>query len=111
MKIKTIWNENQLQFDNVVNSAMEEGYQLVRRDVLVDHDRLDDSVFYAELILPDPAPEAFHPLDLLHQVQTFCLSQAVEDCHANKCPLAAWCDQVREGGVDPSDWDLPEVLT
>ncbi len=107
MKIKTIVQHNPDQFDKDVNKAMGDGYLLERRELVVGN---SETAHYAQLVLPDPVPEATNPLDLLSQVQTFCLSQAVEDCHANKCPLAAWCDQVREGGVDPSDWELPEVL-
>lgn len=117
MKIKTIiqkvTDEGLKKFDQQVNDAIAEGWILGKRDVLPGVD-LGGAYFvphlYAELVMldPEPEPEATDPLDLLNQVKAFCLSQAVEDCHANKFPLAAWCDQIREG-CDPTDWILPEV--
>jgi hypothetical protein len=55
MKIKTVWNVNNINFDDKVNTLLAEGWELVRREVIVDHNRLDDSVFYAELVLDDEA--------------------------------------------------------
>lgn len=113
MKIKTIARnfDNVDDFDNKVNAAMDEGWQLSRRTVLsATTETRPRRLLYAELVMldPEPEPEATDPLDLLRQVNAFCLSQPIEDCHAHKCPLATWCDQLREGN-DPSDWDLPEV--
>lgn len=108
MKIKTIVRGLPVDFDESVNEALENGYLLERREVLPD--AVAGFKHYAQLILPDPVPEATDPRDLLRQVRAFCHSQPIEDCHANKCPLAAWCDQIREG-CDPSDWNLPDEVT
>ena len=117
MKIKTIrWKLDYAeQFDEELNQALADGYQLVRREIVPGF-RLDGgsylhNMLYAELVLPDPPaePETIDPLDLLRQVRAVCLSQSVEDCQASKCPLAAWCEQLREGG-DPTDWDLSGMV-
>jgi hypothetical protein len=111
MKIKTIarnfdWVK---EFDDLVNDAIEDGWQLARRDVLPAHSQ-GRRMLYAELVKlePEPEPETVDPLDLLRQVKEFC--RGVDACI--NCPLADWCQQLRKGG-DPTDWDLPapEVLT
>ena len=108
MKIKTIWTAKLTRFDDDVNNAMAEGYQLVRRDVLVDTNCLNDSVLYAELIQPDPEPEP-EPVQIdwikaLHIVKAACLAHKGP---CNDCPMTNWCDQLQSGG-DPTDWKLPE---
>ena len=109
MKIKTIWRENPRSFDEEVNEEMKKGYELVRRDVLVDTNCLGDSVFYAELIQPDPAPEpdqgAIDPFQALHIVKAACQAHN-EPC--NTCPMIDWCRQL-DNCNDPTDWVLPEV--
>ena len=109
MKVKTIWRENPRTFDKEVNEEMEKGYQLVRRDILVDTNCMGDSVFYAELVLPDPAPEP-EPVEIdgiqaLHIVKAACLAHKGP---CNDCPMTDWCEQLQIGG-DPTDWELPEV--
>lgn len=50
-QIKTIWQVRNDKFDEHVNRWLSEGWELVRREVLIDRKCLDDSVFYAELEL------------------------------------------------------------
>lgn len=115
MKIKTIKNrlDNVVSFDNDLNKALEEGYQLVHRG-LVPGFRLDGggylhNMLYAELVLPDPAPEPetvhnFDPFQALRQVKQFC--EAQKKC--GECPLYNWC-KLTDDYHDPTDWELPEV--
>lgn len=108
MKIKTIWTRDLTGFDNQVNEALAEGYQLTRREVLLDTANLDHSVLYAELVKLDPPaePETPDPLDLLRQVREACLQIPSGGCNPETCPMFGWCEQLRRGG-DPTDWVLP----
>ena len=109
MKIKTIWRKNPRSFDEEVNEEIEKGYQLVRREVLVDTNCLGDSVFYAELIKQDPAPDPEpverYAIQALHIVKDACLSHQGP---CNDCPMTEWCERLAYGG-DPTDWELPEL--
>lgn len=51
LEIKTIWSELAYsnQFDTKVNSALAEGWELVRRDVLPRQVEHSDTLLYAEL--------------------------------------------------------------
>lgn len=115
MKIKTIKNrlDNAVSFDKELNQALAEGYQLVRRDIVPGF-RLDcgnylHNMLYAELVLPDPAaePETVDPVNLLRQVQEFCLSVPPSECNADRCPLAPYCQAIQEGQT-PDEWVFPE---
>ncbi len=110
MKIKTIVHNYPDHFDDLVNEALEEGYLLEHRG-LMPPNRAGETLHYAQLVLPDPPaePAPFDPGLALHQVQTFCHSIPVEKCNAGDCPLRYWCAAL-EGGGDPTDWDLSEVV-
>lgn len=114
MKIKTIWTTYPATFDDQVNAALEEGWRLVRREVLQDPHCMDDSALYAELVLPDPEPEPepepLHPdpVDALRTVRDFCAGMSLEKCLTTGCPLSPWCHIFTEDGISPSDWKLPE---
>lgn len=107
MKIKTITGSGPYTFDEAVNKAIANGYQLVRRDVLVSTVKPEDSILYAELVLPEPAPEpeTIDPFQALHIVKAACLAHK-EPCNA--CPMIDWCRQL-DNCNDPTDWELPEV--
>lgn len=96
MKIKTIIGTEPADFDPKVNAALDEGYQLIRRDVVRIAD--NNSRLYAELILPDaPAePDLDAAMDLIK-----------EECNRHlsccECPLQDRCDC-----EPPSVWDVPE---
>jgi hypothetical protein len=109
MKIKTIWTTRVSDFDDSVNNAMEDGYQLTRREVLPDPRDLEGSVLYAELVLPDQPdePETDDPIEALRTVQRVCLAVSGDDCGTDRCHLRKFCDRLRDGG-DPTDWDLSE---
>lgn len=117
MKIKTIRErlDNAEDFDKEANDAMAEGWQLVKRAVLpaiaLTAGTYANRMLYAELVLPDPPaePAPFDPFEALHQVREFCGSIPPQECQAGNCPLRAWCNE-STGGLDPADWDLPEVL-
>lgn len=117
MKIKTIRNrlDNAQDFDQELNTALADGYQLVRRDVIPGF-RLDGgnylhNMLYAELVQldPEPDPEAqpLDPMDAVYAIKATCDAMPLKDCQGGRCPLYVWCCQL-EGGRDPSDWDLPK---
>lgn len=106
MKILTVIADTVEDFDAQVNEALEKGYLLGRRGpAQVGH----SVALYAELVQldPEPAPET-GPIQALHQVREFCNSVHPHDCGTDRCPLNAWCMQLRHGG-DPTDWDLPDL--
>lgn len=115
MKIKTIcrnfdWVE---EFDQLVNEAINDGWHLVKREVLPGVAGVSNSrrLLYAELVQldPEPEPEAqpLDPIDAVHAIKATCDAIPLKDCQGGRCPLYVWCCQL-EGGRDPSDWDLPE---
>lgn len=108
MKIKTIWRQRPATFDSDVNDAMEAGWKLTRREVLVDRDNLGSSVLYAELVLPDPVPEPEQgdPVEALRCIRDFCGTVPMEKC-LTECPLSAWCDIYTGDGISPADWQIP----
>jgi hypothetical protein len=108
MKIKTIWDTRPDRFDESVNKHLEEGMTLARREVIPDTKDLDRSVFYAELVKLDPPaePETTDPFDAVRAIKATCEGVSLEDCHACRCPLSAWCRKMPDG-YDPTDWDIP----
>lgn len=113
MKIKTIRQrlDNAAEFDQQLNEALENGYQLAHRG-LVPGFRLDGggylhNMLYAELVLPDPEPkqETLDTFQALHIVKEACLAHSGP---CSECQLLDWCAQLSNGG-DPTDWELPEV--
>lgn len=110
MKIKTVFNQSAAAFDDEVNAALGEGYQLVRR--------LSDQPegFIAELVLLDP-PDADPEPELMdaqvvaavRTIKAYCDTVTGEDCLGNRCPLAPLCDQLKEG-KRPDEWKLPEEV-
>ncbi len=113
MKIKTIWTASNFNFDEKVNRLLEEGWLLGKRDVFLDTEDLDNSVFYAELVqldeadkLPaepvDPAP--VDPLEALRDVREFC--DTTREC-TEDCRLYAFCNKHLPSCEGPADWDLP----
>ena len=117
MKIKTIVvNTHDADiFDNLVNTQLANGYQLLRRDIIpgfpLDGGEYVYHKMYAELVLPDPPAEqeTFDPALALHRVQTFCHSVDQNDCGTDRCPLNGWCQRLRDC-ADPTDWDLSEEV-
>ena len=115
MKIKTIRTrlDNVEEFDKQLNEALENGYQLAHRGLVpgfrLDGGRYLHNMLYAELVLPDPAPdpepETIDPFQALHIVKAACLAHK-EPCNA--CPMIDWCRQL-DNCNDPTDWELPEV--
>lgn len=108
MKIKTIVKAGPDTFDESVNTALEAGYQLKHRGLLPPNER-GVVAHYAQLVLPDPAPE-HEPVEIdgiqaLHIVKAACLAHKGP---CNDCPMTDWCEQLQSGG-DPTDWELPEV--
>ena len=116
MKIKTIvrnfdWVE---EFDQLVNAAIDEGWRLVKREVIPGVAGVNTNsrrLLYAELVQldPEPVPEAqpMDPIDAVYAIKATCDAIPLKDCQGGRCPLYVWCCQL-EGGRDPSDWDLPK---
>lgn len=91
MKIKTIVEPYAKDFDIAVNAALDEGYQLVRRDVHHDH-------HYAQLEKYDePAP--LNPIIAAHAVHEECMRH--DSCR--DCPLDGICDN-----ASPAEWFCSE---
>lgn len=105
MKIKTIVQNSPDTFDEQVNKALEAGYLLERREVLVPNTS-GTAAHYAQLVLPDsPAdPETADIFQALHTIKAACLAQPRCDI----CPLTDWCGRLGLGG-DPTDWELPDL--
>jgi hypothetical protein len=97
-------------FDDLVNTALTEGYILEHRGLLPpDVEGL--SAHYAQLIkLDEPTePVPVDPVQALQSVKEFCKNTPADIC-VNSCPLYGWCQRYT-GATDPAEWDLPEVAT
>lgn len=107
MKIMTIAKRDPYTFDEYVNKALEEGYQIEHRAVLQTN--RDEILHYAQLVQPDPAPEpeakVADPFEALRTVKAACLAHSGP---CNECPMTDWCERLAYGG-DPTDWVIPEV--
>lgn len=110
MKIKTITGRLNYpdDFDREVNDAQEDGWRLVKREVLPGTPGNPNSprLLYAELVQldPEPEPEA-QPLDPIG-----CLEALRKFCAGNKCdtcPLDDWCPVWLPRNEGPADWELP----
>lgn len=116
MKIKTISHrfDRVEEFDDQVNRALEEGWRLVKREVIPGAPN-DYARVYAELVQLDPEPEVAEPQPVdpcvaIRVLRDTCEAVPVADCGSDRCPLYAWCEGLRKGG-DPTDWVIPgEVL-
>lgn len=109
MKIKTVWDSGKSAFDNKVNDLLANGWQLTRREVLVDRHDMSGSVFYAELVQLDPLPEPEQggPVEALRNIRDYCEAMPTEKCLTPDCPLSPWCHVFTEDGISPADWRIP----
>lgn len=111
MKIKTIWEHlrNWETFDSAVNAAMEEGWNLVKRERQPAVSENAGTILYAELVKLDPVPEPEQPdpLEALRNIRDFCEAMPTEKCLTPGCPLSPWCHNYTEDGISPSDWLVP----
>lgn len=117
MKIKTIARnfDHVNEFDRKVNEALAEGWHLVKREVIPgvsDNSENGRRLLYAELAQLDPVPEVaepqpMDPLDAVRVIKATRKGVPPKDCHADRCPLSAWCQKMPDG-YDPVDWDIPE---
>lgn len=110
MKIKTIirnfdWVE---EFDKEVNEAQEEGWRLVKREVLpgTPGDPGSRRLLYAELVQLDPEPEPedqpLDPIVCLESLRKFCTGSMCDTC-----PLDDFCARHLPRNEGPADWELP----
>lgn len=107
MKIKTIWDTRTTEFDDTVNTLIDSGYRLLRREVVPCVNCLDESVFYAELLKDDDREEEIDPVACAEAIRRYCASVSTEDCHSGTCPMARYCDAILNGKT-PDEWPLPE---
>lgn len=107
MRIKTICSTYREKFDDQVNSLIDSGYRLLRRDVLPGIHNSGRSVFYAELVKEDDREEEIDPVAYAEAIRRYCASVPMEDCHSGACPMARYCDAMLNGKT-PDDWPLPE---
>lgn len=87
MKIKTIVKGHADDFDDAVNAALDEGYRLIRRDVINDH-------HYAQLEKADE-PVQLNLMDAVRTVHEECLKY--DSCR--DCPLDNVCNN-----SSPAEW-------
>ena len=103
MKIKTIirglsWAD---EFDQLVNAALGEGWQLTKREVIADTQLL------AELVQLDPEPEAeppANPVAALRVLREFCAGRS-----CGGCPLVRFCTLHLACDEGPADWKASEL--
>ncbi len=118
MKIKTIRKNLDAAelFDKEVNAALEEGWVLGKREVLpglrLTNTTYHNRMLYAELVKLDEVPAELEPLPLdplaaARTIQAYCSTVTGEDCQGDRCPMAAFCDQIKRG-KRPDEWKLPE---
>jgi hypothetical protein len=99
MQIKTIREQHILSksFDDMVNEALAEGWQLTRRTVINDK-------LYAELVMPDE-PQPREPLDWKEAVNA--LRDMCGESPCLGCPARNWC--VEEKWKVPKDWEARKL--
>lgn len=111
MKIKTITGRLNYpaDFDQEVNEAQEEGWRLVKREVLPGTPGNPNSprLLYAELVQLDepeapPEPQPADPVDLIRQLRDFC-----DAANCATCPLHDWCPSHLPRNEGPADWEIP----
>lgn len=112
MKIKTIIsNTDKVEwFDNKVNELLDEGWHLVKREVLPGMNYNENNwacrALYAELVQldPEPAPEnqPLDPIDHLEALREFCVGSSCDGC-----PLDGFCSRHLPKNEGPADWELP----
>lgn len=116
MKIKTAWAlfDQVLDFDEMINAYLEEGWVLRKREVLQGVSYTDTAyarrALYAELEPPDKEetiaePEPRHPFEAVQELRAYCRSMSglCQGCqlHNTLCgPLGPW----RKG---PAEWTAP----
>lgn len=123
MKIKTVITNllDAKEFDEVVNAYMADGYLLTKRECHTvdlryakhtsDGDVFTEHVLYAEMVLPDPAPDpepvAADPWDLVRQLKDFCDSVPKIDCVNRDCPLHPLCETMTTGKrIAIDEWEV-----
>lgn len=108
MEIKTIiLNADYAEkFDNKVNTALADGWELVRREVIIAQTEKQCTGLYAELAkLPEPE-EAPAPswCDALRTIRDECENAA--ECSATGCAMHAWCQEYLS--ICPTRWTWDE---
>lgn len=93
MKIKTIVEGHANDFDAAVNEALNEGYRLVRRDVIHDH-------HYAQLEKVDD-PVSCDLMNAARAVHEECMNH--DSCR--DCLLDGICDN-----SSPAEWNYPDEV-
>ena len=116
MEIKTIVIrlDNAGEFDERVNAALKEGWQLVKREVLQpaaqSPERYTYIMLYAELVkLPETELQA-DPVTWQEGVEA--LRSTCRDavsCDRASCPMYDWCEAAITAKADPPNaWPAPE---
>ena len=105
MKIKTIRMQLDYaeDFDEEVNQALEEGWLLTRRTVLVPQANNQHIMLYAEMVRD---LELDHPAwqDAVRTLHSTC--KAAKECSDSECPAYEWC-KCNLPKV-PEYWRLPD---
>lgn len=91
LEIKTIWGEiiNSNIFDDDVNKALAEGWELVRRDVLPRRVETGNTLLYAELERYTEEPQEEEPEDDDLARWVFSRRNPLEPYHCSSCGYPA----------------------
>lgn len=112
MQIKTIQYkqiaEGVEKFDKDVNAALDDGWQLVRREPLPGYD-LGSAYYaptlYAELVKRDPPAEPMTWQEAARVLTDTCTG--AEECNES-CPMYDWCEANLPGNeLPPNEWVTP----
>lgn len=109
MKIKTIYKQlvHAEEFDRIVNEAIEQGWSLIKREMLpggpLTPDDYRPCMLYAELVMGGPTsePQKISPLEAMRIIRKKCDSYD----HCADCSLGDIC-----GSEVPYKWNLPEKV-
>lgn len=106
MKIKTVTDKTESGFDSKVNQYLNNGYILERRDILWE-EKGKFYFFYAELVsdVDTDVQEPVDPVSFAEDIRKYCVSVPAEECMDDRCPLALYCDAIREGKT-PEEWPV-----
>ena len=109
MKIQTVMGPSISKFDEMVNSLLDRGWKLARREVLTQG---APAMLYAEMVMLDEADMEEQEVELptvqaaVEALRFTCVSAL--SCSEDGCPMNAWCQKNIPDGPPPSEWSVPE---
>lgn len=108
MKIKTIGKKivDANRFDEEVNAALDEGWDLVRRTVIVPQGDYGYLTLYAELVKDLETENTFTWQDAVQTLMETCRN--AKTCEAGGCPMFDWCEAHLAEAKEPQEWSDPD---